>query len=86
MPGKLSEKFQELKTSAGNNGKIRANNQQKRAATQQQHRGNKFNQKRGLAVANSKTTTFKPQNRPNSGRVNARAGKGLSLKIFFLSD
>eukprot|EP01040_Poterioochromonas_malhamensis_P006476 gene6476-6976_t len=57
MSGKLSERFQELKTSGGNTNRIRNNNRQQRAVNQQQQRGNKINQRRGIVTANSTSTT-----------------------------
>ncbi len=77
MSGKLSERFQELKTSGGNTNRIRNNNRQQRAVNQQQQRGNKINQRRGIVTANSTSTTgTKVTRRTNQTTKVTSNGKG----------
>lgn len=74
MSRKLSERFQELKTSGGNTNRIRNNNRQQRAVNQQQQRGNKINQRRGIVTANS--TGTKVTRRTNQTTKVTSNGKG----------
>jgi hypothetical protein len=93
MPGKLSEKFQQLKSSGAansggsNNGKARNNNNRQRTAvTQQQQRKSGIASRRGLATNtntnNNNNTPTKGGRRSNINRPNRAGGKGASITIF----
>jgi hypothetical protein len=76
MSGKLSERFQELKTTTGASNKIKTQNRQKNAANQQQQRTGKFNQSRGITSTNN-SSNVKANKRPASaGGLRATPVKG----------
>ena len=70
MSGKLSERFQQLKSVRGSTTNIKATNRQARSTMQQAQRGSKINQRRGI-IANSNANTI-----VKSSKKNAGSGKG----------
>jgi hypothetical protein len=88
MSGKLSERFQELKTTTGASNKIKTQNRQKNAASQQQQRTGKFNQSRGLpSTSNTDVkTNRRTANAGGSRTTPVKGGRGdlLYLAVYFL--